>query len=553
MTGPVSLPRRLPPQVAPPSTTETMMLDVMIALVPALCMAVFFFGVRVLLLTAVSMVTCVLTERLYRRLRHLNDTTGDRSACVTGLLLAMSLPATADYWGPILGGVFAIVVVKQFYGGLGKNFMNPALGGRMLLATFPMLMTQWSQPMDWLPLFQVDAVSAATPMSFLHEGTLPPQTLGQLLLGQKGGCFGEVSAFMLILGGIYLILRRVISPRIPLSYLGTVAVLALLFPGEGCNPFHWMLAELFSGGLLLGAFFMATDPATSPVTPRGQVMFGVGCGLLTGLLRCHSSYPEGVGWAILTMNCCVWLLDRAGLPRRFGVSNFAVTRALLHKTRVSLGKIKFVKPQLSLLRDLREGRMPGEAHLDVIRVYAKAAGTLAAGVLVMLVVIFSVHRWTDFRIVRAETAEQQALLSQVMPQAAFCSEAPYRANGALRITAAYSAENELMGYCVEVQSQGFSGVITMEVGVDLDGKVTGVAVTDHKETAGTGTMATTPAALSRYIGRSGTLRTSGRNAVDAVSGATATSKAITTGVNRALSIVANLDKAEEIDYEDSET
>lgn len=531
---------RLPPQVGQPSTTSSMMGEVMVALLPALVMGVFFFGFRVLVLTAVSIGSCLLFEYLYRRLTGQGNTLQDLSACVTGMLLAMSLPAAAPYWAPVLGSAFAIILVKQFYGGLGKNFMNPALAGRMLLATFPMLMTNWSQPLDRLALVGADAVSTATPMSYLHAGALPVQSLRQLLLGMQGGCMGEVSSFMLLLGGGYLMLRRVISPRIPLSFLGTVALLALLFPAQGVDPLLWMGAQLLSGGLLLGALFMATDPTTSPVTPRGQLLFGIGCGALTMLLRYHSSYPEGVGWAILTMNCCVWLLDRAGLPRRFGTGRFSVLQAWVQRARASLAQIKFVKPNWKL-RLAEEGKAPGEAYLDQIRAHAMTLGHLGVVVLATGVVIFGVHRFTDLNTARAETRLQQELLQQVMPQATFVSETPYRANGALSIQAAYSQDNQLLGYCVQVQTQGFGGALTTEVGVSLDGAVTGVAVLDHKETSVVGTKAMTDEFLDQFIGLSGTINLSGSNSVDAVSGATATCQAITNGVNRALAIVANLD------------
>lgn len=286
-------PKRLPPQLRQPSTTRAMMLDMMVALTPTLGMAVFFFGPRALALTAVSITSCVLFELIYRKLTGQPATVGDLSACVTGLLLALSLPASAPYWVPVMGAAFAIIVVKQFYGGLGKNFMNPALAGRMLAGTLPMLMTTWPQPMQKLSLTAVDAVSAATPLSYLHEGALPPQGLDVMFLGQRGGCMGEVSTFMLLLGLGYLLLRRVISTRVPLSYLGTVAVLALLTTPKGLPHLTWAACQLMGGGLLLGAAFFATDPTTSPVTPRGQVMFGVGCGLLTMLLRSSSPYPEG--------------------------------------------------------------------------------------------------------------------------------------------------------------------------------------------------------------------------------------------------------------------
>ena len=540
---------RLPPQVGQPTTTASMMSDVLVALLPALAMGVFFFGPRVLVLTALSVGSCMLFERIYRRLTGQSDTLRDLSACVTGLLLAMTLPPTAAYWAPVLGAAFAIVVVKQLYGGLGKNFMNPALAGRMLLATFPALMTSWSDPLDWVPLWGVDAVSAATPMSFLHGDALPPHTMGQLLLGHQGGCLGEVSAFMLLLGGLYLLMRRVISFRIPLAFLGTVALLTFLSAPAEVNRLAWMTAQLLSGGLMLGAFFLATDPATSPVTPRGQLLFGVGCGLLTVLLRYYSSYPEGVGWAILTMNCCVWLLDRAGMPRRFGAAPLSVLREYKAQAKASLAEIKFIKPQLGSSDD---GKAPGEAHLDQIRALARPALCLTAFVVVTALAIQGVHQYTELSAAQAETQGRQDLLSRVMPQAASRSEAPYRAPGALDIQMAFSETNELIGYYVEVQTQGFRGVITLDVGVDLNGQVTGVAVVDHQETAGVGTEAMTPAALRRYVGRSGSLQTSGANAVDAVAGATATSHAITVGVDRALSIVANLDTEELVEYLDGE-
>ncbi len=549
----VFTPKRLSPQLRQPSTTRAMMLDVMVALAPALGMAIFFFGPRALALTAVSVASCVLFEALYRILTRQRQSVGDLSACVTGLLLALSLPASTPYWVPVMGAAFGIIVVKQFYGGMGRNFMNPALAGRMLAGTLPVLMTTWPQPMQKLSLTAVDAVSAATPMSYLHEGSLPPQALNIMFLGQRGGCMGEVSSFMLLLGLVYLLLRRVISCRGPLAYLGTVALFALFSSPEGVSPLVWTAYQLMGGGLLMGAIFFASDPTTSPVTPRGHVMFGVGCGLLTVLLRSSSPYPEGVGWAILTMNCMVWLLDRLGLPRRFGVGNFAATRAKLAELRASLAEIKFVRPKLNFqIPRAREGQAPGEAYLDLLRSLLKTSGPFAGVLLLTCLAIFGVHRFTDLNTARAEIQVQHEILAQAMPQAVVGAETPYHASGALSITAGYGEEGHLLGYCVQVQSQGFGGPVTMTVGVDLNGAVTGVAIESHSETDRVGTEAMTPEALARYVGRSGTIRSSGSNSVDAVSGATATSKAITAGVNRALNIVANLDTSGNIDYEDTQ-
>ena len=545
--------KHLSPQLRQPSTTKAMMSDVMVALMPTLGMAVFFFGVRVLALCAVSVFSCVTFEFVYRVLTGQPVSIQDRSACVTGLLLALSLPASTPYWVVVMGAAFAIIVVKQFYGGLGRNFMNPALAGRMLAGTMPILMTTWPEPMQRLSLTAVDAVSAPTPMAYLHEGAMPPQDLDLMFLGNRGGCMGEVSAFMLLLGLGYLVLRRVISFRVPGGYLGTVALFALLTVPDGVSAPEWAAYQLMGGGLIMGAVFFATDPTTSPVTPRGQVMYGIGCGLLTVLLRTSSPYPEGVGWAILTMNCMVWLLDRLGLPRQFGVGNFAATRAILRRTRANLAEIKFVMPRITIKRPvLKEGQAPGEAYLDQLRSAARTLGPLAAVLAATCVVIYGVHRYTDLDTARAEVRAQQEMLAQAMPQAAVGVETPYRAAGALSITGGYDGEGRLLGYCVEVQSQGFAGPITMMVGVDLNGAVTGVAVTSHSEQDRVGTEAMTPEALARYVGRSGTIRSSGPNSVDAVSGATATSKAITAGVNRALNIVANLDTEGEVNYEDTQ-
>lgn len=542
---------RVPPQLARSYSTRSIMMDVLVALLPSLGMSVYLFGPRVLAITVVSILSCVLSEYLYRRLSHKSNTTGDLSACVTGLLLAMCLPVTASYWAPILGGIFAIVVVKQFYGGLGGNFMNPALAGRMLLCTFPHMMTTWTDALHWPSILgQADVVSSATPMSYLHNGSLPPLELGQMLLGQHGGCIGEVSVFMLLLGGSYLIMRGVISPRIPLSFLGTVAFLTFFTPQDGTN-LQWMTAQLCSGGLILGAFFMATDYTTSPVTPRGQLLYGVGCGTLTVLLRYCGSYPDGVGWAILTMNCCVWLLDRAGMPRRFGVRPLVFTAKQLRRIGRSLATIKFVKPNWK--RPARSsGMMPGEEHLDQIHAMGRCVLSYGAVLAAVVLMISAVNRYTDLDIARRGNQEEQAILAQVMPQAQVRTETPYRSPDAVSISAGYSEDNQLVGYCVEVQTPGFGGMITMTVGVDLNGEVTGVAVTEHKETLDMGTQAMEEDFLSQFVGKSGTVRLSGNNSVDTISGATVTSKAILTGVNQALAVVANLDTGEDVTYSDGE-
>ena len=297
------------PHVASPIDTTNLMRDVLIALVPAMVMGVVFFGPRALVATIISVLACEFFEWGYRKLMHKSCAVKDLSAAVTGVLLAFVCAPTLPYWMLIIGDFFAIVVVKQLFGGLGKNFMNPALGGRAFL-------------MLCYPVAGVDIVSSATPLSadFMHGGLLPDATILDAFVGNVGGCIGEISALALLLGGVYLIVRGVIRARIPVAYIATVAVLTFLFPLGGNDRLVWMTYQLFTGGLFLGAFFMATDYVTSPVTKKGEIIFGIGCGLLTVFIRYFGGYPEGVSYSILIMNCCVWLIDKVGKPGRYGVT-----------------------------------------------------------------------------------------------------------------------------------------------------------------------------------------------------------------------------------------
>lgn len=299
------------------NSTQVIMRDVCIALVPALIGAVVFFGARVLAVTLISAGACVFFEWLYRNIMKKDCTVGDWSAVVTGMLLAFVCPANIPYWALIIGDFFAIVLVKQLFGGIGMNIVNPALAARaFMMFAWPSLMSGSAYNVTTGGL--LDAVTTATPMQALHSGTLPTQSLLNDFIGKVGGCLGETSALLLLLGGVYLVIRKVISPRIPLAYLATVAVLAVIFPRGGCDRIDWMLYQLLSGGLVLGAIFMASDYTTSPVTHAGQVCFGIGCGVVTILIRYFGSYVEGVSFAILLMNCCVGFFDKIGVLKRFG-------------------------------------------------------------------------------------------------------------------------------------------------------------------------------------------------------------------------------------------
>ena len=314
------------PHIRSNETTRSIMLDVIIAMLPALAFAIFNFGLRALTLTAVSVVACIFWEWLYRKLMKKPQSIGDLSCVVTGMLLAFVCPVQMPYWMILIGDFFAIIVVKQLFGGIGKNFLNPALAGRaVLLASYAGTMTSWVDPAAGkAPIIGsvADVVTTATPLAVMKTGDFAALTdtynVGNMFIGQIPGSLGEVSAVALLIGGAYLIWRKVINWQTPVAYIATVAVLTFLFPKQGTG-LEWMLYSVFGGGLFLGAFFMATDYATSPVTKKGQLIFGIGCGLFTVLIRYFGSYNEGVCYSIMVMNLLVALIDKYTKPTRFGV------------------------------------------------------------------------------------------------------------------------------------------------------------------------------------------------------------------------------------------
>ena len=293
-------------------TTQNIMLDVIIALTPAMIASVILFGFRAMVVILTCIASCVLSEYICRRVMKRSQTVGDLSCVVTGILLALNLPVTINPLISVFGGVIAIVVVKQMFGGIGQNFVNPALTARIILMnSFPARMTHWTAAFDYSAT--ADAVTTATPLGILSEGVggqLPSYL--DMFLGKTGGCLGETCALAILIGGIYLILRRVISPVIPVTYLATAALFSFLF---GRDP----LFDLLSGGLMLGAFFMATDYTTSPLYFWGRVVFAVGCGALTLVIREFGSLPEGVSYSIILMNILTPLIERYIKPRAFGL------------------------------------------------------------------------------------------------------------------------------------------------------------------------------------------------------------------------------------------
>lgn len=301
------------PHLRTKDTTTRIMLDVIIALLPALAASIAIFGPRVLAVTATTVISAVLSEFLARKVMKRHNTIGDLSAVVTGLILAFNLPVSIPLWMAAVGSFFAIIVVKQMFGGIGQNFANPAIVARIfLLISSGQAMGNWTAPLSW----KTDAVSTATPLAIIGgESTEALPSLLEMFLGIRGGCLGETCTVALIIGGIYLVARKVISIKIPLAYIGTVAVIMLI---AGKGDLEFLAYELMGGGLLLGAIFMATDYTTSPIKSNAKIVFGIGCGLLTCLIRLFAALPEGVSFAILIMNLLVPHIENIMAPKPFG-------------------------------------------------------------------------------------------------------------------------------------------------------------------------------------------------------------------------------------------
>ena len=307
------------PHIRGTERTDKIMKDVIIALLPTTIAGIIFFGMRALLVVLVSVVSAMIGEAVWRLITRKEVTIMDGSAAVTGLLLALTLPASVPFWVAAVGSLFAVIVAKGICGGLGQNTFNPALAGRaLLILVCPVYLTRYLEAGTKLSLsVPVDAVAGATPLHDMVMGELPEVSLMNMFIGKIGGCIGEVSAAALLLGGAYLVYKKVISLRIPAAYLGTIAVLTLIF-AKGESPVEWMLYSILGGGAILGGLFMLTDYASSPVTPSGQIVYGIGAGILTVLFRYKGLFPEGVTYAILLMNALAWFIDEHTRPRRFG-------------------------------------------------------------------------------------------------------------------------------------------------------------------------------------------------------------------------------------------
>ncbi len=501
------------PHVRSKTASSNIMLDVLIALMPAAVFGLIYFGrdlgVYPLILVLATVGSAVLTEFAYQKLTGRKVTVSDLSAAVTGLLLAMNLPPTLPVWMGVLGSVFAVLIVKQLFGGLGQNFMNPALAGRcFLLISFTSAMST----------FTVDGVTGATPLAALKAGE--SVNLLDMFLGLTGGVIGETSALALLAGGIYLIARKVISWRIPAAYLGSFAVFTLLFGGHGFD-LYYLAAQLCGGGLLLGAFFMATDYVTSPITKNGKLIFGILLGILTGVFRFFGGSGEGVSYAIIIGNLLVPLIETATMPRAFG----------REKPRKDVKGVFLKKKEALVLCGI----------------------TLAAGL-----ALGCIYELTKGPIAQQNALTEAAAFTEVCPDSVTFDSEVYAdaveelsntvlAEGAYgkvtidKAAAGYDASGNISGYVICATSgEGYGGDISIALGLDTQGCVTGISFLTLKETAGFGMNADTPEFKNQYIGVTTdhfvVTKTGAAEdyEIDALSGATISSDAVTNGVNGAL-------------------
>ena len=501
------------PHVRDKKTTTSIMLDVIIALLPATIVGIINFKLDALIIILLCIATCVFTEGIFQKIAKRKYTMTDLSAVVTGLLLALNLPSTVPFYIPILGSVFAILVVKQFFGGIGQNFMNPALAARcFLVISFTGKMTD----------FTYDAVSGPTPLALLKSGE--SVDILDMFLGTTAGTIGETSALALLIGGIYLLIRGTISYRIPFFYIATVAVYAAIYSVTSLGGFslEYIAGHLFGGGLMIGAIFMATDYVTSPVTPKGQIVFGIFLGLLTATFRIFGGSAEGVSYAIILGNLLVPMIEKFTMPKPFGPS-------------------KKEKAQ-------KETKEKNEVIPNTIKLFLI---TLVSGALLGLVYVV-----TEKPISEQNKKKQQEAYKSVFEVAESFEELAgfekeeagkiletggFKGSDISGVVIAKDSNGEMLGYVVTaVSHEGYGGDIEFSVGITKDGTVNGIEFLSIGETAGLGMNATKDEFKSQFTGKQVSAFVSTKNGakaeneIDALTGATITTNAVTGTVNAAI-------------------
>lgn len=537
------------PHVRSKDNTSDIMFDVVLALVPATAFGLYLHGWYAALLVAVCIGSCVGFEALYQACMHKKVTVGDFSAVVTGLLLAMNLPPEFPIWMAILGSAFAIIVVKQLFGGLGQNFMNPALGARcFLLIAFSRYMTA----------FVYDGVSTATPLAILKNGG--SVNIKDMFLGYTAGTIGETSTAALLIGAVYLLIKRVISPKIPLIYIGTFAVcIAIYAVTKNYNVAEFVAAHICGGGLMLGAWFMATDYVTSPITSKGKVVYAVMLGLLTFVLRIFGGSAEGVSYAIIISNLFVPLIERVTVPKAFG-EGADIDKKDKKKKEKNTDEIKNADTDTEE-KKAKEDKPKQKMNVKGI---VKAIAAIFVITVIMGAALGAVYSITKKPIADAEEKAKQEAYAEVFPDAAqietftedeinlsdvnkVMASRGYGDNTIDEISVVADADGMFTGFIILVTNHsGYGGDIQLAVGVSLDYSIKGIAFLTINETAGLGMEAQNKEFLGQFIGKqvlqysyTKTGSTSDSE-IDALSGATITTSAVVDAVNTALNFIGGI-------------
>ena len=537
------------PHVRSKDNTSDIMFDVVLALVPATAFGLYLHGWYAALLVAVCIGSCVGFEALYQACMYKKVTVGDFSAVVTGLLLAMNLPPEFPIWMAILGSAFAIIVVKQLFGGLGQNFMNPALGARcFLLIAFSRYMTA----------FVYDGVSTATPLAILKNGD--SVNIKDMFLGYTAGTIGETSTAALLIGAVYLLIKRVISPKIPLIYIGTFAVcIAIYAVTKNYNVAEFVAAHICGGGLMLGAWFMATDYVTSPITSKGKVVYAVMLGLLTFVLRIFGGSAEGVSYAIIISNLFVPLIERVTVPKAFG-EGADIDKKDKKKKEKNTDEIKNADTDTEE-KKAKEDKPKQKMNVKGI---VKAIAAIFVITVIMGAALGAVYSITKKPIADAEEKAKQEAYAEVFPDAAqietftedeinlsdvnkVMASRGYGDNTIDEISVVADADGMFTGFIILVTNHsGYGGDIQLAVGVSLDYSIKGIAFLTINETAGLGMEAQNKEFLDQFIGKqvlqysyTKTGSTSDSE-IDALSGATITTSAVVDAVNTALNFIGGI-------------
>lgn len=535
------------PHMRSKSTTSDIMFDVVIALVPATAFGLYLHGWYAALLVAVCIASCVGFEALYQSCMHKKVTIGDFSAVVTGLLLAMNLPPEFPIWMAIVGSAFAIIVVKQLFGGLGQNFMNPALAARcFLLIAFSRYMTA----------FVYDGVSAATPLAVLKSGGTV--NLRDMFFGYTAGTIGETSAIALLIGALYLLIKKVISPKIPLIYIGTFAVcIALYALSKDYNVAEFTAAHICGGGLMLGAWFMATDYVTSPITSKGKVIYAVLLGLLTFVLRIFGGSAEGVSYAIIISNLFVPLIERITVPKTFGEG------ADISKEPKKKKPDKEDKNKLIDNKEDEDKTDKSESKMD-IKGIVLAIVSIFIITIIMGAALGAVYNITKKPIADAEEKAKQEAYAEVFPSAArietfgkdelnlddvnaVMANRGYGDNTIDEVSIVADEDGMFAGFIILVtNNSGYGGDIQIAVGISLDFSIQGIAFLNINETAGLGMEAQNKEFLDQFIGKTvlqysyTKTGSTSDSEIDAISGATITTSAVVDAVNAALNFIGGI-------------